>query len=398
MSKIIMHIDLNAFFATCEVLRDPSLKGKPLIVGHVGRSGIVSTCSYEARKFGVHSGQPTFQALRLCPDAIVVEPHFHDYEIYSRSFFSYVKRYSTIIEVASIDECYVDMTKALSSVKDPTAFLRKMQFDLKKETGLSCSIGIAPTKWLAKMGSDMKKPMGLVFLRRKDIPSILYPMPIESFWGIGKKTAPRLRELGIATIGDLAKKCEEDDLSLQKELGKFYATVKAWVQGKGDDVVSTEEWDPKSVGVSETLMFDSKGYAEVRKTLHDLCLEVERRAKKEGKVGKGMTLHVKDTTFKSHSKAATFDEPTRNAEILFQKASELYQAHYEDLEVRLVGVTLEKLGTMAKAEVQMNLWNYETYEEMDKTKLLIAELNRKLDKPSLMRLSEAKKKGGQGND
>ena len=393
MSKVIMHIDLNAFFATCEVLRDPSLKGKPLIVGHVGRSGIVSTCSYEARKYGVHSGQPTFQALKCCPEAIVVEPHFKIYEVYSRSFFSYVKRYSQIIEVASIDECYVDMTKPLTECKDPVAYLRAMQFELKKETGLSCSIGIAPTKWLAKMASDMKKPMGLVFLRKKDIPKMLYPMPIENFWGIGKKTTPRLREHGINTIGDLAKAIEYEDGYLQKELGKFYLTVKQWIQGGGSDTVEVEYADPKSIGVSETLMYDSTGYDEISKTLHEICLEVSRRAAKENKVGKGMTLHVKDTTFKSHSKAMTFEEPTRDGETLFARASALYKAHYNTLEVRLVGLTLEKLGSMAKAEVQMNLWNYEQYEELDKTKLLIAELNRKLDKPSLMRLSEAKKKG-----
>ncbi|MBE6126927.1 MAG: DNA polymerase IV [Erysipelotrichaceae bacterium] len=391
MSKVIMHIDLNAFFVTCETMRDPSLKGKPVIVGHAGRSGIVSTCSYEARAFGVHSGQPTFQALKLCPDAIIVEPHFHDYEVYSRSFFSYVRRYTQTIEVASIDECYADMTKALSGVKDVVAYLRKMQFDLKNETGLSCSIGIAPTKWLAKMASDMKKPMGLVFLRRRDIPKILYPMPIESFWGIGKKTAPYLRSVGIDTIGDLAKATERDDPLLQRELGKFYSTVKDWVAGRGSDIVNTEEWDPKSVGVSETLMYDSKGYAEIQKTLHDICLEVSRRAKKEGKVGRGVTLHVKDTAFKLHSKASTFDAPTDDPETLFSRVSALYKANYEDMEVRLIGVTLEKLGVLAHEEVQMSLWNYEQYEEMDKTKLLIAELNRKLDKPSIIRGSEAKK-------
>ena len=250
MAKIIAHIDLNAFFATCEVLRDPSLKGKPLIVGHVGRSGIVSTCSYEARAFGVHSGQPTFQALRLCPDVVVVEPHFRDYEVYSRSFFSYVREVTPLIEVASIDECYADMTKALSGVKDPVAFLRKMQWDLRERTGLNCSIGVAPTKWLAKMGSDMKKPMGLVLIRRRDIQNVLYPLPIESFWGIGKKTAPRLREQGILTIGDLAGAMERNDPILQAELGKFYQTAKEWIEGKGSDTVHLEAEDPKSVGVS----------------------------------------------------------------------------------------------------------------------------------------------------
>lgn len=393
MARIIAHIDLNAFFVTCEVLTNPSLKGKPLIVGHTGRSGIVSTCSYEARAKGVHSGQPTFQALKCCPEAIVIEPHFRLYEVYSRSFFSYVKTYVKDIEVASVDECFADMTDVLSKQKDPVAFLRAMQFDLYKQTGLTCSIGVAPTKWLAKMASDMKKPMGLVFLRRRDLEKVLYPLPIESFWGIGKKTAPRLREQGINTIGDLHRRILEDEPTMQKEFGKFFHTVKEWIEGRGSDVIQTEPDDPKSIGVSHTLSFDRTGFHEVDKTLHDLCLEVQRRAEKEGKVGRGVTLHVKDTAFKGHSKTTSFDEPTRDAERLYAAVSRLYQASYEDLEVRLVGVTLEKIGDMAHQEVQMSLWNYEQYEEMDQTKLLIAELNRKLEKPTLIRASQAKKKG-----
>ena len=388
-----MHIDLNAFFATCEVLADPSLKGKPVIVGHEGRSGIVSTCSYEARAFGVHSGQPTFQALKLCPQAIIVPPHFSLYEVYSRSFFSYVKTYSTIIEEASIDECYVDMTKAMEKVTDPVAYLRDMQFKLKEQTGLSCSIGIAPTKWLAKMASDLHKPMGLTIIRRREIPSIIYPLPIESFWGIGKKTAPALRSLGIMTIGDLAKQCEADDPSLMRVLGRFYQTVKDWVSGRGDDVVSTEPWDPKSVGVSHTLMRDCEGLSEILPSLKEICAEVSRRAKKEGKVGKGMTLHVKDTSFKTHSKAYTFGELTDDEETLFQVACKLYAQNYDAMTVRLIGVTLEKLCIKARQEVQMSLWNYEKYEEQDRTKLLIADLNRKFDKPALKRLSEIKREG-----
>ena len=388
-----MHIDLNAFFATCEVLADPSLKGKPVIVGHEGRSGIVSTCSYEARAFGVHSGQPTFQALKLCPQAIIVPPHFSLYEVYSRSFFSYVKTYSTIIEEASIDECYVDMTKAMEKVTDPVAYLRDMQFKLKEQTGLSCSIGIAPTKWLAKMASDLHKPMGLTIIRRREIPSIIYPLPIESFWGIGKKTAPALRSLGIMTIGDLSKQCEADDPSLMRVLGRFYQTVKDWVSGRGDDVVSTEPWDPKSVGVSHTLMRDCEGLSEILPSLKEICAEVSRRAKKEGKVGKGMTLHVKDTSFKTHSKAYTFGELTDDEETLFQVACKLYAQNYDAMTVRLIGVTLEKLCIKARQEVQMSLWNYEKYEEQDRTKLLIADLNRKFDKPALKRLSEIKREG-----
>ncbi|MCR5490811.1 MAG: DNA polymerase IV, partial [Bacilli bacterium] len=338
MAKIIAHIDLNAFFATCEELRDPSLVEKPVLIGHAGRSGIVSTCNYVARKYGCHSGQPTFQALKACPNAIVIPPDFEYYHVMSNSFFAYIGRFSRIIEAASVDECFVDFTKQLSGVKDPVAYFRDMQFGLLRETGLKCSIGVAPTKWLAKMASDMKKPMGLTFLRRRDLKTVLYPMPIESFWGIGKKTAPELKNRGIKTIGDLAERCANDDPELVKMLGKFYGTVTDWVEGRGSDEVHTEREDPKSIGNSETLMHNISTSTEAEKTVESLSNEVSARAKDAKKIGHTVTLTVKTPDFRLHSKAFSFEEPTNDAKILKDKAMELYRDNYEGLTVRLIGV------------------------------------------------------------
>ena len=393
MAKIIAHIDLNAFFATCEELRDPSLASKPVIIGHPGRSGIVSTCNYEARKYGIHSGQPTFQAMKLCPDVLIVPPDYEYYRIMSNSFFGYVSKFSRLVEAASIDECFVDFTKPLQGVKDPVAYFHELQFGLLRETGLKCSIGVAPTKWLAKMASDMKKPMGLTFLRRRDLKSVLYPLPIESFWGIGKKTAPILRKSGIATIGDLASRCDSDDPELKRMLGKFYLTVKEWIDGRGNDEVSTEHEDLKSIGNSETLMRDISSSGEAQKTIYSLAEEVSMRAKEAKKMGYNVTLTVKTTDFRLHTKAYSFDQPTNDAKALREKAMELYQKNYEGMPVRLVGITLGRLVDPVKDAVQMSLWNYEEYEERDATKLLIAELNRKMKSDALMRGSQAKKKG-----
>ena len=148
MSKIILHIDLNAFFVRCEELKDPSLEGKAVIIGRVGRGGIVSTCSYEARKYGVRSGMPTYEALLKCKDAIVLESDFHYYHEKSTQFFAFLKKYTPLIEPASVDECFADFTNVLKDEKEPLVFLRNMQKDLYKETGLKCSIGVAPTKFL----------------------------------------------------------------------------------------------------------------------------------------------------------------------------------------------------------------------------------------------------------
>lgn len=392
MAKILMHIDLNAFFATAEVLRDPSLKGKPVLIGHEGRSGIVSTASYAARKYGCHSGQPMFQATELCPNAIILPPDFDYYSTLSRAFFAEVKAISPILEQTSIDEAYVDMSKPLEGVSDAIAYFRGIQKELLKKTGLPCSIGVAPTKWLAKMASDLEKPLGLVILRRRDFAKTLYPLPIESFWGIGKKTAPRLRNLGINCIGDFAEKAKADDPMLAKTMGKFFYEAKQWVLGYGDDIVSTERWDPKSVGVSETLMRDCQGLEEVRPTLKRVCEEVSRRANEEHKKGKTMTLVVKDTSFVSHSKSMSFQLPFNDASSLFLRACALYRDNYEGMEVRLVGVTLSSLLDEVKDQLQMSLWNYGEYEEKDRTKLLINDLNRGLEKPLFLRASQAKKK------
>ena len=192
MAKIIMHIDLNAFYATAETIKDPSLEGKPLIIAGSSRRGIVSTASYEARKYGIRSAMPTYMARKLCPEVEIRGVDFELYQKLSSEFFGYIRRYTDIIEIASIDECYADMTECMKDIEDPCKFLKDLQDLLYKETKLKCSIGLAPTKFLAKMGSDYKKPMGITIIRRKDISKILWPLPIKDMYGIGKKTYPKL--------------------------------------------------------------------------------------------------------------------------------------------------------------------------------------------------------------
>ncbi|MBP5091106.1 MAG: DNA polymerase IV [Bacilli bacterium] len=397
MARIIMHIDLNAFFVRCEEIKNPALEGKPVLIGHEGRSGIVSTASYAARKMGCHSGQPMFQATKCCPEAIIIAPDFHFYHLMSTAFYAFLTQYSRIIEMASVDECYVDMTKALKDVEDPETYLRNLQNKLFQETKLRCSIGIAPTKWLAKMASDMKKPMGLVFLRKRDIPTLVYPLPIESFWGIGKKTSPKLRAMGINTIADLAAFLKKEDQALHF-FGKFYYEIKNWIEGTSNDVVYTEYDDPKSISASSTLMEDADNEASVAPMILSLAEEVSSRAKAQGLVGKTITLQVKEAeydekrnSFKLHNKSISSRDGTNEAEEIYEKCLALYRENFLGLPIRLVGVSLNKLINPKKETVQMSLWNYEQYEEMDKTKLLISELNRKMDSPMLLRASDIKK-------
>lgn len=405
MSKIILHIDLNAFFVRCEEIMNPSLEGKPVAIGHKGRGGIISTCSYEARKYGVRSAMPTFQATKLCPNLILLPGNYTLYSHKSKEFFNFVKRYSSVIEKASIDECFVDMTSALKSEKNAVDYLRKMQQDLFKETGLKCSIGVAPTKFLAKMASDMKKPMGLTIIRRKDVRKMLDHLPIEDFYGIGKKTSPRLREMGINTIGDLAVRINNDDPEIKELFGRFYHAIKDWINGYGSDVVDTEPWDPKSIGNSETLMYNTNNYDEIKDALLKIAKEVSDRAIEADKVGTTVQIVLKDsemgaTGFKTISRSKSLSKPVNDYPSIANAVISLLDANYnEERSVRLVGVTLQNLVNRDEVVVQLSIFdNYEEIKEECATKLLIGELNRKMKKSVFKTASEVLKDKKYGTD
>lgn len=393
MAKVIVHIDLNAFFARCEEIRDPSLENKPVAIGHDGRGGIVSTCSYKAREYGVSSAMPMFKAKELCPNLIIKPVDFRYYGALSDQFKNFIRRYTKKVEEASIDECFADFTDVVRGQKDVIGFFKKLQNDLYKETKLKCSIGVATTKFLAKMGSDYKKPMGLTIIRKKDIPDILYPLKIESMFGIGKKTSPKLRKMGINTIGDLAKRCEKDDRELMNELGKYYYVIKDWVSGKGSDEVIAEPEDPKSIGNSTTLMEDTMNHELIASTFKWLSKEVSERAIRENKLGSTIQIVVKESDFKVHNKSITFDNPTNDADTIFNIAMNLYDKNFSNMMIRLVGVTLQNLINTKDIAIQMSLFDYEKHEEQSSTKLLINELNRKMKKKVLIRASEVEDDG-----
>ena len=392
--KVIVHIDLNAFFARCEEIKNPSLEGKPIAVGHEGRGGIVSTCSYAARKYGVSSAMPMFKAKQLCPKLIVCPVDYHFYSMMSRTFFNFIKRYTKLVETASIDECFADFTERLKKEPDPVVFFRKLQLDLYKETGLKCSIGVSTTKFLAKMASDYKKPMGLTIIHKKDIACILFPLDVGSMFGIGKKTAPRLKAIGIKTIGDLYERMQNHDAEVLKLLGKSFQTLKDWLEGKGSDEIEMEKWDPKSIGNSTTLPFDTDDAIEIKKYFFDLSKRVSQRAKKEDKIGHTIQIVVKDTEFKSFNKSYTMDEPTNEDDVIYDRACFLYDKFFKGLRLRLVGITLQNLINPKDMSLQMSLFDSEKRENDDVTKSLIDEINRSLKKPLLKRASEVEKKDG----
>ena len=390
MSKVIVHIDLNAFFVRAEEIKEPSLEGKPVAVGKEGRGGVVSTCSYKAREFGVHSGMPMFQAKQLCPDIIVIPGDYRFYRALSHTFMSFVKNYTKKVEIASIDECFADFTDTLKGIKDVEGYFKAFQKDLYNKTNLKCSIGVAPTKFLAKMGSDYKKPMGLTIIRKRDISRILYPLSLDKLFGVGKKTLPRLQALGIHTIGELATRIDNEDKQVMETLGKFYFTMKDWLHGKGSDEVITEAWDPKSIGHSTTLAHDTDDFNEIKTVYEHLCREVAHQVKKEKKMGFTVQINIKEYNFVNHNKSITLDRPIDSAELIYKYAVLLYEKNFQSYNVRLVGVTLQNLVNKKDIIVQMNLFNNEE-EQVDTTKEIINKINKELEKPLLMRASEINK-------
>lgn len=386
MVKIIVHIDLNYFFVRCEEIKDPSLIGKPVAVGHQGRAGIVSTCSYKAREYGVRSGMAMFQATKLCPNLIIRPVDFDFYGVMSKEFYLYVRSYTNKIEMASIDECYADFSDVLKNVKDPIAFFKHFQKGLYEKTKLFCSIGVATNKFLAKMGSDFKKPHGITILRKKDFKDKIYPLNLANMYGIGRKTAPRLQSLNINTIGDLAKKIKENDEDVKNILGKFYFTIEEWLNGDGDDTIHhDEERNPKSIGTSTTLKYDTNDYLDIRNVLKDLSKDVSNRIKKEGKLAKTISLTIKDTEFVSKSKSITLEKPLDDDNDIFDVALDLLDKFYDYRLIRLLGITLSNFVDLKDIAIQMTFFDYEEGIKQSTTKLLINQLNRQLSKPSLKR-------------
>lgn len=385
-----MHIDLNQFFAAATRLLEPDLIGKPLIIAGDTRRGIVSTASYEARKYGISSAMPTYIAKKLCPKVIIREVNYKWYQQKSKEFFSYIKEhYSSHIEVASIDECYVDMTDLMKDIKDPYLYLKNLQEDVYNNTHLEASIGLGPTKFLAKMGSDYKKPMGITIIRKKDIKKILYHLPIEDFFGIGKKTCPKLKELGINTIGDFAL---NDSYEVKKIMGKFYLIAKEWINGEGDDHVDENPFDPKSISSTNTFLFDTNDYEEISKMLEIKAKEVSLDAIKNNKVGKTITLILKDSSFKSITRSITIDKPTNSFLDIYTNVMNLFDKFFNNQLIRLAGVGLSQLMDKEDFYVQMNLFNLEQNQKECSTQLLINKLNRKANKEIFYPASKIKEK------
>ena len=382
MSRVYFHIDLNAFFASCEELLDPSLKGKPLVVGGKSRRSVISTANYEARKYGIHSAMPMQQAEKLCKDLVIVNGHYAFYSDMSHQFMQIIHSYTDLVEKASIDECYADMTDVICRYPKPLDVAFEIQRRVLEETGLRCSIGIGPNMFLAKMASDMKKPMGITVLRIRDVPEKMWPLPIKEMQGIGKRTVPLMEDLNIHTIKDLAT--YQNLNALKPVLGKNIESMIKRANGYDDRTLMTD-YDSKSMGISETLLEDVTDYDELRGLIRTLCRRLSTRLKEAHKAGYHVSMRICYYDFRNANKSKKLSAPIWTSDDLFVQAMILFDSSYEEEEaVRLIGVSVSDFASEEFLAKQVSLFDAP---EEESTSEILHDLNHQLGTQAFVRAS-----------
>ena len=390
--QIIFHIDLNAFYASAEISRNPNLEGKPLVISGKSKRSIITTASYEARKFGIHSAMPLFQAYKKCKNLIVLPADFDLYHRLSNEFFSILSSYSEILEVASIDECYVDVTKVIQDKNyHPVELARRIQNDVYEQLNLKCSIGISPNKFLAKMASDMKKPMGITILTRSNLKELMWPLDIKNMFGIGKKTQPRLREVGIMTIGDIANYNNYNQL--RQIIGKNALLLYRRANGIDNRVVDTKQNELKSVGNSITLPHDTLDEIILLDTLKQLARQVSMRATKRNLISNSISITIKYTRFESVNRQTTINSYINDYEYILSTAKMLFDAHYDGRPVRLLGISLNNTINKKNYKEQLNIFNSTNdIEKGEDIQTIIENINNKFEKTIVTKASDISKK------
>ncbi|HOW35586.1 MAG TPA: DNA polymerase IV [Candidatus Omnitrophota bacterium] len=338
-AKVIAHIDMDAFFAAVEQRDNPSLRGQPVVIGadpKAGRGrGVVSTCSYEARTYGIHSAMPISAAYKLCPRAAFLPVDMRKYAQVSDQILKILYDFTPDIEPVSIDEAFLDITGSFHFYKTPFDTCLKIKQRIHSEIGLTASVGIAPIKMAAKIASDLCKPDGLLEIKRDDLLTFLWPLSIEKLWGVGDKTRKALNGLGVYTIGDLAHVSED---GLRQHLGENGRHLFALANGIDERDVHIEE-EVKSVSNEHTFERDTNDKEEIYATLLFLSEKVSRRLRKEQLKGKTITLKIRLEGFHTFTRAFTFLEKTNFSDVIYKKARELFDEFYAPkMKIRLLGV------------------------------------------------------------
>ena len=335
---------MDAFFAAVEQRRNPALIGKPLVIGGSGdptQRGVVSTASYEARKFGIHSAMPLRTAYKLCPHAVFLPVDYEEYSKMSERIKKILREYCPIMEDVGIDEAFLDVSQIDKSAEE---IVKEIKAKILEETGLTCSFGIAPNKLLAKIASDMQKPEGLTIITELDIENRIWPLPVRKLWGVGPKTEAALRGMGIETIGGLAA------VPLDKLIERFGESYGRYLYdaSKGmDESPLVTHWEPKSTSREITFQTDTGNWQEIARTLAELTREVANDMKQAGYKGKTVTVKLRFSDFETHTRAKTLKNLTSSVDKIRAAAFDCLRRFELKKQVRLVGV---KVGGLKKDE------------------------------------------------
>ena len=336
----ILHIDMDAFFAAVEEKKHPELKGKPVIIGGSGdptKRGVVSTASYEARKYGIHSALPLRTAYKLCPEAVFLRVDHEEYSRVSQVIKNTLKEISPVMEDVGIDEAYLDLSEIDASSEEITQQIKKR---IKEETGLTCSIGIASNKLLAKIASDMQKPDGLTIIEEKDIEKRIWPLPVRKLRGVGPKTEESLKKIGIHTIGALASMPLD---RLVENFGESYGNYLYEASRGIDESPLVTHWEPKSVSRERTFQTDTNNWQTIAKTIAELTNEVVDDIRQKGYKGRTVTLKVRFSDFKTYTRSKTVHEPTDLIDDIRKAAFDCLKRIELKMKVRLIGIRITHL-------------------------------------------------------
>mgnify|MGYP001352924344 CR=1 FL=1 len=373
---------MDAFYAAVEVREDPSLLGKPVVIGHRGRRGVVSTCSYEARRFGVRSAMPSVTAERLCPSAVWLPGRMSLYVEVSHRIREVLERYSPLVEPLSIDEAFLDLTGIARDLSDGRRIAAEIKREIRDRERLTGSAGVAPNKFLAKVASDLEKPDGLVVFPLEEVPTRLWPLPVERLWGVGPKTAERLRANGFARIADVASAGAD---RLARILGEGSAEhLLALAHGRDDRVVQPGR-EAKSISEERTYGEDLTRPADVDKALLARADGVARELRHEGLVARTVHLKVRTGDFETVTRSRTLSEPTDLAEVLLEAARELFRDRIalRGRGVRLLGVGVSGLEPAGAG--QAALFGDERREKLRSLAKTADELREKFGRAALAR-------------
>jgi DNA polymerase-4 len=348
--RAILHVDMDAFYASVEQLDNPELRGKPVIVGGDGARGVVAAASYEVRKFGVHSAMPTREAMSRCPHAICVPPRFERYKQASRIVFEIFHSVTPLVEGLSLDEAFLDVTASLAAQGSPATIAARIKASIFAKTSLTASVGAAPNKLIAKIASDLRKPDGLVVVTPGQVSEVLDPLSIRKLFGIGNKTAPLLEDIGIRTLRDLRLAPEA---VLQPVFGRYSSLMKARASGIDDRPVIAD-WDEKRISAEETFDVDITDRTQLHAELAQLTDRMSSRLRGSGWLAGSVVVKIRRKDFKTYTRQCPIRPVTQETRPLANAAAQLLDDWLREqprAAIRLLGVGASDLTSAPQLDL-----------------------------------------------